>query len=188
MVWPLVATPTTARIGSTSLYSHAVILHDCSDARASSTCTYVQTLPAGQGTLGTGNYLATRARPTLEGVAVLAGIPDDGATDTSEFVVGSVHVFACVQNASAPAGWACRPTQLLTAPEEIAGTGVRPLALGLQLAGPRVYGDEWVDDAFMGDGRRAATAGDIRRALGIYRSACAVLWLVVVGLCLILRW
>jgi adenosylcobinamide-phosphate synthase len=61
-------------------------------------------------------------------------------------------------------------------------------ALGLQLAGPRVYGDELVDDAFMGDGRRAATAGDIRRALGIYRSACAVQWLVVVGLCLILRW
>jgi adenosylcobinamide-phosphate synthase len=61
-------------------------------------------------------------------------------------------------------------------------------ALGLQLAGPRVYGDELVDDAFMGDGRRAATAGDIRRALGIYRSACAVQWLVVGGLCLILRW
>ena len=134
VAWPLVATPTTARIGSTSLYSHAVVLYDCSDARASSTCTHVQTLPAGQGTLGTGNFLATRARPTLEGVAVLAGIPDDGATDTSEFVVGSVHVFACVQNASAPAGWACRPTQELTAPEEIAGTGVRPLALGLQLA------------------------------------------------------
>jgi adenosylcobinamide-phosphate synthase len=61
-------------------------------------------------------------------------------------------------------------------------------ALGLQLAGPRVYGSELVDDAFMGDGRREADAVDIRRALRIYRSACAVQWLVVVGLCLILRW
>ena len=36
-------------------------------------------------------------------------------------------------------------------------------ALGLRLAGPRVYGETRVDDAFMGDGRAAATAADIRR-------------------------
>src|ERR1700692_3726089 len=44
-------------------------------------------------------------------------------------------------------------------------------ALGLQLAGPRVYGDTLVDDAFMGDGRREATAADITRALRLYRMA-----------------
>ena len=38
-------------------------------------------------------------------------------------------------------------------------------ALGLQLAGPRVYGETLIDDAFMGDGRREATAADIIRAL-----------------------
>jgi adenosylcobinamide-phosphate synthase len=38
-------------------------------------------------------------------------------------------------------------------------------ALGLSLAGPRVYGGALVDDAFMGDGRREAEAADIRRAL-----------------------
>ncbi len=38
-------------------------------------------------------------------------------------------------------------------------------ALGLALAGPRVYGDALVDDAYMGDGRREANAADIRRAL-----------------------
>lgn len=45
-------------------------------------------------------------------------------------------------------------------------------ALGLKLAGPRVYGAQTVDDAFMGDGRRDAGASDIRRALRLYRWAC----------------
>jgi adenosylcobinamide-phosphate synthase len=45
-------------------------------------------------------------------------------------------------------------------------------ALGLRLAGPRVYGEETVDDAFMGDGRVKADAADIRRALRLYRLAC----------------
>ena len=43
-------------------------------------------------------------------------------------------------------------------------------ALGLALAGPRVYGGVAVDDAGMGDGRRDATAADIRRALALYRA------------------
>ena len=37
--------------------------------------------------------------------------------------------------------------------------------LGLALAGPRRYGEEVVDDAWMGDGRAEATSADIRRAL-----------------------
>ena len=45
-------------------------------------------------------------------------------------------------------------------------------ALGLQLAGPRVYGEALVDDAYMGAGQRAATAADIWRALRLYRLAC----------------
>jgi adenosylcobinamide-phosphate synthase len=48
-------------------------------------------------------------------------------------------------------------------------------ALGLSLAGPRVYSEVPVDDAFMGDGRRDATAADIRRALALYRIADAIL-------------
>jgi len=47
-------------------------------------------------------------------------------------------------------------------------------ALGLSLNGPRVYGDGRVDDAFMGDGRRAATTQDIRRALRLYRLTLAL--------------
>jgi adenosylcobinamide-phosphate synthase len=47
-------------------------------------------------------------------------------------------------------------------------------ALGLKLAGPRVYGETLVDDAFMGSGRHDASAADIRLALKLYRRACLI--------------
>jgi len=47
-------------------------------------------------------------------------------------------------------------------------------ALGLRLAGPRVYGDTLVDDAWMGDGRAEAAPGDLDRALALYRTACGL--------------
>jgi adenosylcobinamide-phosphate synthase len=47
-------------------------------------------------------------------------------------------------------------------------------ALGLKLAGPRVYGETLVDDAFMGSCRRQADAADIRQALRLYKRACAL--------------
>ena len=54
-------------------------------------------------------------------------------------------------------------------------------ALGLRLAGPRVYGETRVEDGWMGDGRAEATPADLRRALSLYRLACrlqlvAVAW------------
>lgn len=52
-------------------------------------------------------------------------------------------------------------------------------ALGLALAGPRVYGGELVPDALMGDGRRDASPRDIRAALTLYRRADAILVLSV---------
>ena len=52
-------------------------------------------------------------------------------------------------------------------------------ALGLALAGPRVYGSVPVNDAFMGDGRREANAKDIRRALALYRYADAIFFALV---------
>jgi adenosylcobinamide-phosphate synthase len=55
-------------------------------------------------------------------------------------------------------------------------------ALGLSLAGPRVYGGVKIDDATMGDGRRDATAGDIRRALTLYRYADAILIALVAAI------
>ena len=47
-------------------------------------------------------------------------------------------------------------------------------ALGLRLAGPRTYGMVRVEDTWMGDGRAAAGLDDLRRALALYRAACAV--------------
>jgi adenosylcobinamide-phosphate synthase len=52
-------------------------------------------------------------------------------------------------------------------------------ALGLRLAGPRVYGEIMVQDGWMGDGRAEATVADLRRALAIVRAACAVQMAVV---------
>jgi len=54
-------------------------------------------------------------------------------------------------------------------------------ALGLSLAGPRVYGGVRVEDAAMGGGRWDATAADIRRALTLYRTADAIL-IAILGL------
>ena len=49
-------------------------------------------------------------------------------------------------------------------------------ALGLRLAGPRVYGETRIEDHWMGDGRAEASAADIRRALALYKRACGLLW------------
>jgi adenosylcobinamide-phosphate synthase len=48
-------------------------------------------------------------------------------------------------------------------------------ALGLSLAGPRVYGGVPVTDGTMGAGRRNVTAADIRAALALYQRADAML-------------
>ncbi|WFS09360.1 adenosylcobinamide-phosphate synthase CbiB [Methylobacterium sp. 391_Methyba4] len=55
-------------------------------------------------------------------------------------------------------------------------------ALGLRLAGPRVYDGTLVPDAHMGDGRAEATADDIARALTLYRTACWLQGGLVLGL------
>jgi adenosylcobinamide-phosphate synthase len=60
-------------------------------------------------------------------------------------------------------------------------------ALGLRLAGPRVYGEQRIEDAFMGDGRDQASAADIRRALRLYRLACLLQAVALGALALILR-
>lgn len=49
-------------------------------------------------------------------------------------------------------------------------------ALGVGLAGPRIYGGVRVDEPLMNaSGRSAATAGDIDNALAVFSAACAVL-------------
>ncbi|KXV19887.1 adenosylcobinamide-phosphate synthase CbiB [Gluconobacter japonicus] len=55
-------------------------------------------------------------------------------------------------------------------------------ALGLKLAGPRVYGGVMVEDHWMGNGRSEATQDDLARALRLYRRACGVQGLVLICL------
>ena len=59
-------------------------------------------------------------------------------------------------------------------------------ALALALAGPRTYGGTLIDDAMMGDGRRAATSADIRAALALYRRADALLMALLALLTVVL--
>jgi adenosylcobinamide-phosphate synthase len=88
------------------------------------------------------------------------------------------------KNASAAAAWravvrdAARHRSPNAGYPEAAMAG----ALGLSLAGPRVYGGVKIDDATMGDGRRDATAADIRHALTLYRHADAILIALVAAI------
>ena len=47
-------------------------------------------------------------------------------------------------------------------------------ALGVRLMGPRSYDGELVAGHWLGDGRTIVTARDIRNALSVYRTACAI--------------
>lgn len=60
-------------------------------------------------------------------------------------------------------------------------------ALGLRLAGPRRYGGIVADYAWIGDGRAEIGPADLRRALSLYRTACAVEITAVVILLALLR-
>ena len=47
-------------------------------------------------------------------------------------------------------------------------------ALGIRLSGPRIYDGVPVEERWVGDGRSELTAKDVRGALKLYRTACAV--------------
>jgi adenosylcobinamide-phosphate synthase len=70
------------------------------------------------------------------------------------------------KHASPNAGWT-----------EAAMAGV----LGLRLAGPIAYDGVRHEKPWIGDGRSAAEAADIGRALKIYVRACLILWLIAGG-------
>lgn len=60
-------------------------------------------------------------------------------------------------------------------------------ALGLALNGPRRYGGRVLAAPWLGDGRARATAGDVRRLLVLYVTACALLAALVAVVALIAR-
>jgi len=84
---------------------------------------------------------------------------------------------AVTQGASAPAAWRAvrRDARHHRSPNAGYPEAAMAGALSLSLAGPRAYGGVVIDDAFMGNGRRAAKTTDIRAALALYRRADAIL-------------
>jgi adenosylcobinamide-phosphate synthase len=88
-----------------------------------------------------------------------------------------VAAAAVTKSASAAAAWQAvrRDARHQRSPNAGYPEAAMAGALGLALAGPRDYGGVRVDDALMGDGRRAADASDIRAALGLYRRADGIL-------------
>jgi adenosylcobinamide-phosphate synthase len=80
---------------------------------------------------------------------------------------------ACIPKGSASGAWISvrRDAHRHRSPNAGYPEAAMAGALGLSLAGPRVYGGELVDDATMGEGRRSADSSDIRTALSLYRVA-----------------
>jgi len=101
-----------------------------------------------------------------------------------------VAAAAIVPGASAPSAWQAyrRDARLHHSPNAGWPEAAMAGALGLRLAGPRVYGGVLVDDHWMGDGRAEATPQDIDRALMIYRTAFGGALLLVAALGLLVVW
>jgi adenosylcobinamide-phosphate synthase len=90
-------------------------------------------------------------------------------------------------NASASGAWRAvwRDAQKHRSPNAGWPEAAMAGALGLALAGPRVYGSIVVEDATMGDGRREANAQDIRAALALYQRADLLLVALIALLALL---
>jgi adenosylcobinamide-phosphate synthase len=91
---------------------------------------------------------------------------------------------ALVPGASALGAWQAfrRDARLHRSPNAGWPEAAMAGALGLRLAGPRVYDGVMVDDHWMGDGRAEATVADIVRALTIYRLAFAGALLIIAAI------
>ena len=89
-----------------------------------------------------------------------------------------------VPGASASSAWQAfwRDARLHRSPNAGWPEAAMAGALGLRLAGPRIYDGVTVDDRWMGDGRTEANVGDIDRALAIYRTAFAGTLMIVAAI------
>jgi adenosylcobinamide-phosphate synthase len=95
-----------------------------------------------------------------------------------------VAAAAIVPGASASSAWRPfrRDARLHRSPNAGWPEAAMAGALGLRLAGPRIYDGILVDDHWMGDGRAEATVEDIDRALTIYRVGFAGAILLVAAI------
>ena len=104
---------------------------------------------------------------------------DDAANWVPARVAGGLVALAALVVPGAAPGRALR-TMLRDAPRHSSPNAGWPEAamagaLGLALLGPRRYeGEAAADEAWLGDGRREATAHDLRRTVWVFAVACAL--------------
>ncbi|MCY4406634.1 MAG: adenosylcobinamide-phosphate synthase CbiB [Rhodospirillaceae bacterium] len=104
---------------------------------------------------------------------------DDAVNWVPARIAGALIAFAALAVPGARPGRAWR-TMLRDAPRHSSPNAGWPEAamagaLGLALLGPRHYeGEAAADQAWLGDGRRDATACDLRRTVRVFAAACAL--------------
>ncbi len=104
---------------------------------------------------------------------------DDAVNWVPARIAGGLIAAAAVVVPGAAPGQAWR-TMLRDAPRHSSPNAGWPEAamagaLGLALLGPRYYeGEAAADEAWLGDGRKAATADDVRRTVWVFAAACAL--------------
>jgi adenosylcobinamide-phosphate synthase len=138
--------------------------------------------------INTADSMIGHRTPRYEAFGWAAARLDDLANLPASRLSALLLVAAAALNKTAAAAWravvrdAARHRSPNAGYPEAAMAG----ALGLSLAGPRVYGGVTIDDATMGNGRPDATAADIRRALILYRYADAILIALIATIAAIL--
>ncbi len=120
-----------------------------------------------------------------EAFGKLAARLDDAVNLVPARLAGLILVAAAalLPGASAPAAWRALRRDAPKHRSPNAGWQEAALAgaLGLALAGPRVYGGQVVEDHWMGDGRSAMTAEDLGRVLDLYLTAGGLVFLAVMA-------
>src|SRR5580704_3956316 len=134
--------------------------------------------------INTADSMIGHRAPRYEAFGWAAARLDDLVNLPASRLSALLLVAAAAMNKNAAAAWRAvlRDASRHRSPNAGYPEAAMAGALGLSLAGPRVYGGVTIDDATMGDGRRDATAADIRRALTLYRYADAILLALVAAI------
>jgi adenosylcobinamide-phosphate synthase len=138
--------------------------------------------------INTADSMIGHRTPRYEAFGWAAARLDDLANLPASRLSALLLVAAAALNKTATAAWRAVVRDAASHRSPNAGYPEAAMAgaLGLSLAGPRVYGGVTIDDATMGNGRRDATAADIRRALILYRYADAILIALIATIAAIL--
>ena len=125
--------------------------------------------------------------PRLHAFGRAAARIDDAANWVPARIAGGLVALAALVVPGAAPGSAWR-TMLRDAPRHSSPNAGWPEAamagaLGLALLGPRRYeGEAAADEAWLGDGRKEATAHDLRRSVWVFAVACALVALLTAAI------